>query len=448
MSPPTSTSPADSPVSPDSLPPTDPPARRRRGPAALRHRGFRQLTGAWVFTNIADSALFLMLAAWVKDLTGSDSAAAFVFAALGLPAFIAPFLGQLADRVSRKWLLVASNATMVPIILSAGFVQHASGIWFIYVVTFCYGAMSFLAGAAQSGLVRDLLTDDELAGGNGLLSTIDQVFRLISPLVGTALYMAAGPRAILALTAGCFAVTALLLTRLEVTETPPERSHDSYWADLAGGLHHLRRTAPLGALTIMLAIGVGATGLANVAVFPLMEQGLGVAPAMLGVLVSLQGVGSVIGGISAAAVIRRLHEPMTIAGGLLLMGIGMVPFVVAGAVELPSGLALAFAIVGWALVGLAVPWTVVAFITLRQRLTPPRLQGRVSATTNIALNLPQTLTVLVGAAIIGVLDYRLLIVATIVGLLLAGGGALRTRRHAVTAGPATTAGPVAAESDC
>ena len=130
------------------------------------------------------------------------------------------------------------------------------------------------------------------------------------------------------------------------------------------------------------------------------------------------------------------------------MGIGMVPFVVAGAVELPSGLALAFAIVGWALVGLAVPWTVVAFITLRQRLTPPRLQGRVSATTNIALNLPQTLTVLVGAAIIGVLDYRLLIVATIVGLLLAGGGALRTRRHAVTAGPATTAGPVAAESDC
>ena len=124
MSPPTSTSPADSPVSPDSLPPTDPPARRRRGPAALRHRGFRQLTGAWVFTNIADSALFLMLAAWVKDLTGSDSAAAFVFAALGLPAFIAPFLGQLADRgLVSPWLAMWAPNIILTILGLIGLVR-------------------------------------------------------------------------------------------------------------------------------------------------------------------------------------------------------------------------------------------------------------------------------------------------------------------------------------
>ena len=33
------------------------PTARRRGPAALRTRGFRQLAGAWVFTNVAGSAL-------------------------------------------------------------------------------------------------------------------------------------------------------------------------------------------------------------------------------------------------------------------------------------------------------------------------------------------------------------------------------------------------------
>src|SRR5690606_10488012 len=81
-------------------------------PSASRAPGFRRLASAWVFTNLADSALFLMAAVWVKELTGSDVAGAFVFVALGLPAVLAPFLGMLADRLPRKRLLVASNLVL------------------------------------------------------------------------------------------------------------------------------------------------------------------------------------------------------------------------------------------------------------------------------------------------------------------------------------------------
>src|SRR5690606_5658029 len=91
------------------------PRRSCRGAAAMsadapartsvwKAPGFRRLAGAWVFTNLADSALFLMAAVWVKELTGSDVAGAFVFVALGLPAVLAPFLGMLADRLPRKHL--------------------------------------------------------------------------------------------------------------------------------------------------------------------------------------------------------------------------------------------------------------------------------------------------------------------------------------------------------
>src|SRR5690625_1720576 len=223
----------------------------RRGPAALRHRGFRQLASAWVFTNAADSALYLMLAVWVKELTGSDGAACAVLATLGLPALIAPFLGQLADRVSRKWLLAVGNLAMALVVLSLVLVGGAEDVWAIYAVTFLYGAMGFLTASAQSGLVRDLLSDDELAGGNGLLTTVDQAFRLVSPLVGTALYVAAGPRAVVVLTAACFTVSAILLTRVEVVETGrPEASGSGYWAELVGGVRHLVATAPLGVLTV------------------------------------------------------------------------------------------------------------------------------------------------------------------------------------------------------
>src|SRR5690625_3982286 len=223
----------------------------RRGPAALRHRGFRQLSTAWVFTNLADSALYLMVAVWVKDLTGSDGAAGFVFAALGLPTFLAPFIGQLADRVSRRWLLAAGNATLAVLVLSLVLVRDARDLWLVYGVTFVYGAMGFLTASAQSGLVRDLLDDDALAGGNGVLTTVDHAFRLVSPLLGTALYVAAGPRAVVLVTAACFALTAVLLTRVEVVESPPEPANGTRsWAELPRGLNNPGTLAPLDAVPL------------------------------------------------------------------------------------------------------------------------------------------------------------------------------------------------------
>ncbi|MEE6281721.1 MFS transporter [Georgenia sunbinii] len=411
-------------------------APARRGPSALRHRGFRQLSVAWVFTNVADSALYLMVAVWVKELTGSDGAAAAVFAALGLPAFVAPFIGQLVDRVSRKRLLAVANALMAPVVLSLVLVTGPGDLWLVYVVTFAYGAMGYVTAAAQSGLIRDLLDDDDLPGGNALLSTVDQAFRLLSPLLGTGLYVLAGPRAVVVLTTVCFAVTAVLLTRLTVTESPGEPASGAYRSQLAGGFRHLTRMAPLGVLTIALAIGVGATGLTNVAVFPVMEQGLGVDPAMLGVLVSLQGIGAVGGGLTSARLIRRWGEPRLITVGLLTMAMGMTPLAFAGTIG--GGADLGVVMLGLVTVGAGAPWMIVAFVTLRQRLTPPRLQGRVAAASNVALNLPQTLLTMAGAAAIGVVDYRLFILTTIVLLLLATVVAGRVGRGD-TVGPLTAA---------
>src|SRR5699024_12787888 len=75
----------------------------------LQHRVFRRLLGGWTIGNLADSALYLTLAIWAKDLTGSSAAAGLVFFALGAPILATPLLGILADRWHRKPLLVAAN---------------------------------------------------------------------------------------------------------------------------------------------------------------------------------------------------------------------------------------------------------------------------------------------------------------------------------------------------
>jgi hypothetical protein len=386
---------------------------RRRMPLAWQHPAFRRLTGVWVFTNLADSALYLMVAVWIKELTGSDAAAVLVFAMLSLPAFIAPILGHIADRFSRKWLLVGSNLGIALVVGTLFLVNSTSWLWLIYSVVFAYATVGYLTGAAQSGLLRDLLPDEHLASGNGMLSTIDQSLRIIAPVVGTGLYALLGPGVVIALTMGCFIAAAALLVGMKLVESAAEDSKTrggGYIHEVMAGFRHLAGTPMLGRLTIAIAVAFAATGLVNVAAFAVIEQGLGLGAAAIGPLVTVQGIGAVLAGVTSARAIASFGETRVFCIGLVLLGLGVIPLL--------SGV-LFGVVIGLAAIGGGVTWAVVSYVTLRQRLTPARLQGRTSAAANVSINLPQTVVMFVGAAVIALVDYRVLIAVTALAVFAA-----------------------------
>jgi MFS family permease len=105
---------------------------------------------------------------------------------------------------------------------------------------------------------------------------------------------------------------------------------------------------------------------------------------------------------TAAAVIARIGERGAMAVGLGLLGIAVTFDAIANT---------AIVIASEVVVGIVIPWMLVAFTTLRQRVTPAELQGRVSSATNMALNGPQTIGTALGAALIAIVDYRVLIIA-------------------------------------
>lgn len=388
--------------------------------------GFRRLATAWVFTNLADGALFLMAAVWVKQLTGSDVAGAFVFVALGVPALLAPFLGMLADRVPRKRLVVASNIALVPVILSMLLVTGPSTVWIVYAAILVYSSCGYLTIAAQSGIVRGMLRDDQLATGNGILSTIDNALRLVSPLIGTGLYVWVGPAAVLWLTAGCFGTAAVILTGLRVVETLERAAIEGvrgYLKELGAGFAQLARVRPLRLLTIAIIIAFGATGILNIAVFAVLDA-MHADAAVLGILMPLQGVGAVAGGLLSAGLVKRIGEGRAAAIGMVLAAAGTVPLL---------GASIWLAGAGMVVMGVGIPIVVVSFVTLRQRSTPDELQGRTAAAGNVAFNLPQTVVSIVGAGLLAAVDYRILIGFTIVALVGGGVVALSARAKTVVA---------------
>src|SRR5699024_438344 len=110
---------------------------------------------------------------------------------------------------------------------------------------------------------------------------------------------------------------------------------------------------------------------------------------------------------SSARVLRAWGPQRVVGTSLgLLAGAALVAAAdVLGPVLLPAVVVMIFA------AGLGIPWMVVAVVTTRQRQTPARLQGRAAAATNLALNLPQLASTPTGAALVTVLDYRLLLLA-------------------------------------
>ena len=122
----------------------------------------------------------------------------------------------------------------------------------------------------------------------------------------------------------------------------------------------------------------------------------------MGVLIAVQSAGAVIGGPTAAPPIRRIGEGR-------LVGLGMLVAAAAALLEMP--LFLPSVLAGVVLFGVSIPWLVVGFTTLLQRLTPPGLQGRVYAAADTLVTTPQTVSIAVGAALIGVTGYRPLLAA-------------------------------------
>ena len=377
----------------------------------LSLRDARLFFAGQAISSFGDSALWLATAVWVKTLTGSSGAAGLAFFFFFSPTLLAPVCGLIVDRLPRRLLLVAINGLTACVVLLLLLVHSAAQLWLIYLVMVLYGLSSSMLAATQSALLTALVPDELLADANGALRTIQGTLSLFAPLTGAGLFALVGPRVLVVLDAATFVVPMLCALSLRVAE-PARRPRAEDWrAELSAGVRHLAGTAVLRQVTAAAVCAVLGFGFSETTAFAVAGQGLHEPPAYVGVLVALQGVGAVIGGVTAAMMVRRVGEVRLIAVGLLSTCSGAL-------LEIPP--APVVVLPGVILFGLSLPWVIVGLTTLLQRSTPADLQGRVYAAADAVITLPQTISIAVGAAMIGIVGYRVLLGAMAASNALAG----------------------------
>jgi len=398
----------------------------------LRIRDARVYLAGQVCSLFGDSALLLMLAIWVKELTGSSGHAGLVFFAFAAGTLLGPLSGAVVDRVRRRSLLIVANLLTALTVLPLLAVHGHHDVWIIYAVAFLYGVANVLIGAGQSALLFVLLPKERLVDANGFLQTVREGLRLVAPLVGAGLFSAFGAGVVVLLDVATFVAAAMALTALRLREPrpdPADRAVESRLSELAAGARHIGAQRELRRMVTAMGIALLAIGLCESVLFEVVARGLHRPPAFLGVLLAVQGVGAIAGGLSAPAVVRRLGETTLTAAGLASLAAGCALMALGAEIGEPVIYA------GIVAFGFGLPWVIVGLYTLLQRRTPMELQGRAFAAVELLTGLPQTLSIAAGALLVGLVDYRLLLtlIAVVVG---AAGAFLVSERTPQLAGSA------------
>jgi MFS family permease len=398
--------------------------------SAFRQRGFPLLYAGLLTSMVGDSLMLIVLAVWVKDLTGSSGAAGATFLWLALPSLVAPVFGLVVDRLKRRTVLIWGNVASALAVLPLLSVHGRADVWIVYAVALLYGVSFVTLPAALNGLLKEMVPDEDLVDANATLSTSREALRLVGPLIGAGLYTVIGGAGVAVIDAVSFLVAGLTVAVLAVDETAPVRAAGSWRTEVTAGVSHLFHDPILRPTVLATGIALLVVGFMESAVFAMVDA-FGRPASFVGVIVSVQGVGAIAGGLSSSRLIRRIGEGMAVALSLAALAIGL-------AICAASPL-LSVVFAGVVVLGFALPVFIVALNTMLQRRTPGQLMGRVSTASDVVLGLPQALSIALGALLVSLISYRSIYWISAAVLLVAAGYLVMALRGAQTAVPAAGA---------
>ena len=364
---------------------------------AFRQPGFTRLYAGLTTSMFGDSVMLLVLSMWVKTVTGSSAQAGLTFFFMSIPALLAPLMGVGIDRVRRKPMLVWSHVAVGVLVLPLVLVRGPGQVWIIWSVAAVYGAAFIALPAALNGLLKELMPDEMLVDANASLQTTKESFRLFGPLVGALLFTWLGGWAVAVLDAASFFAAALVIATLPVQEDSPEPDEAHFWAQMTAGFRHLAREQVLRHVLIGFGLCILVLGFTESSIYALLDA-FDKPPTFVSVIVSVQGVGSVAGGLASSAIVRRIGEVASCVAGLAALVVGILVMAWTHDIVVICLSATLF--------GASIPIITVALMTLIQRRTPQVIMGRVSAAVEVVMTTPQAISLAVGAALVVVLGYR------------------------------------------
>ncbi|MFN8661653.1 MAG: MFS transporter [Thermomicrobiales bacterium] len=284
--------------------------------------------------------------------------------------------GVLVDRVRRWPLLITADISralllgLIPLAALLGLLR----LELVYLVAFLAGIGNVIFDVAHYAYVPAFVPRGDLVAANGRIQVSYTAAESAGPgVAGLLIQLVTAPLAILA-TAGTFLLSALLLG----TVRRPEPAHEPHEQDMRQAIQTGLRAVldhPLLRPIVLTSAAIGICQYAVRGVYILyVTRELGLEAVQIGLVLAVGGLAAAPGGLLADRVAARFGTGPAVWGGWLVEGAALLLLPLASAIS-----AIPVLIAAQALGGLAGTVANVNQWSLRQRVTPDHLQGRVTA---------------------------------------------------------------------
>jgi MFS family permease len=385
-----------------------------------RHREFLKYWSASAVSDVGSQITALAL-----PLIGALTLAAtpwqmgVLTAASGAPILLVGlFAGVWVDRLRRRPVLIATDIGRALLLLAIPIasVLGLMTIELLVVVALFVGTLNVFFDIAHLAFLPVLVTREHLVDGNAKLEATAAGAQAVGPSVGgTLIGLLGAPFAVL-LDALSFLVSGWLIARTRAVEPPPAvASRSSVWTEIRAGLHLVLGQPLLHALIAASATMIFFGRMFNAVYILYMTRDLALGPVGVGLVLATGGIGSLAGAMVARPLTRRFGPgPMLV---LSQLAFGLTGLLVPLAVLVPT-IALAMVVASEFGQWMAVIVYYVNNVSVRQAITPDRLQGRVNATIRFCAGGLMPVGALVGGALGGIIGLPWTLVVAELGTLL------------------------------
>lgn len=353
----------------------------------LLSKNFVLLILGQVSSLFGNLILRLALSMYVLELTGSAAIFAGLLSATTIPTILlSPFGGILADRANKRNIMVALDAlTGISVLCSAVALSTDNALSVIGILLVLLSVLGAFETPTVQACIPTMLTGDDITKGNAVVNQMASISYLISPMLGSVLYVAFGLKPVMYASVLCFFLTALIECFIKL-EHKKRNGHQNGLAmvkrDFSESIRFMASEQPgilkmllVSALFRFFVSGITLVGLPYIVrtILELNAEYYGAAESML-------AVATIAGSIAAGVLIGKL-KTRHLSFLLTMIGASVIP---AGIVFLlPTDEMMKYVIIVAAFCGMQIMSSVFSIfaVSMIQQKTPNHLIGKVMAYT-------------------------------------------------------------------
>ena len=288
--------------------------------ASLDNRDFRLLWAGMLFMMGGFQMGMIAQGFLVYEITGSAKILGLVSAGWAIPMLsLTLFGGALADRLERKPIIQVGQAVSALVSLAVA-VSISAGIleWpHLLIASMFNGVMFAFVGPARQAIIPQIVGQERISNAIALNSAAMSSMALIAPAIAGVLYAAIGPEGVYYVMVGMWIVAVSLTTAIHKPAKMAARAQSAILKDIKAGLSYVSKNR-----MILLLLGV----MLSTVILSQPFQSLlpvfvvdvyGLESEAFGLLVSMIGLGSLLGSLTIASLGRWRRGLLVILGGFM-----------------------------------------------------------------------------------------------------------------------------------